>query len=205
MTDRREHWEQVYANRPLDQLSWSQPSAAPSLRLIEASGAGRATAFVDVGGGASPLTGELLDRGWRDLTVLDIAEPALAAARARMGPGAERVDWVAADVLAWRPGKRFALWHDRAVFHFLTEAAERAAYRATLEAGLAPGGWLIVAAFAPDGPERCSGLPVHRWSADALAQELGPGYALAESFGEEHHTPGGAVQRFTWTMFRKAA
>jgi SAM-dependent methyltransferase len=205
MTNRREHWEQIYATRPLDQLSWAQPVAAPSLRLIEASGVRADAPVVDVGGGASPLAADLVARGYSDLTVVDIAEPALAAARARLGAGADRVTWVVADVLAWRPTKRFALWHDRAVFHFLTRAEERARYRAALEAGLAPGGWLVIAAFAPDGPERCSGLPVHRWSPEALGQELGPGYRLAESFAEEHHTPGDAVQRFTWALFQKSA
>ena len=205
MTDRRAHWEQIYASRRPDAVSWFQAKAEPSLGLIGRTGAGPPSRLVDVGGGASPLAAGLVAQGWRAPTVLDIAEAALAAAREAAGPAAASVDWVAADVLDWRPAEPFDLWHDRAVFHFLTEADDRARYRATLAAALRPDGWLILAAFAPDGPEICSGLPVQRWSAAGLEAELGEGYALRHTLDETHTTPWGAGQKFTWTLFQRLA
>lgn len=205
MDDRRSHWETVYAARPVDRLSWFQPIAAASLELIAATGAGPAARLVDVGGGASPLAGELLERGWAKVTVLDIASSALQSARTALGDGAGRIDWCVADVLDWRPAEPFDIWHDRAVFHFLTEPSDRARYRRTLAGALRPGGWLILGAFGPKGPDRCSGLPVRRWSADALAREFAPGFVLKQSFDEAHQTPGGVTQAFTWALFRRTS
>lgn len=203
MEDREGHWRSVYRSKPADAASWFQPHAETSLALIEATGAGPDTPLVDVGGGASPLAGDLIARGWTDLTVLDIAGSGLDLARAALGDRAEAVTWIVADVTAWRPERPFGLWHDRAVFHFLTEPDQRAQYRQALDAGLAPGGWLVMGAFGPQGPERCSGLPVRRWSADELAEELGPAFALRRASEELHRTPGGAAQSFTWTLFER--
>jgi trans-aconitate methyltransferase len=201
--DRKAHWESVYATKAPDQVSWFQRSAEASLAMIRASGIAKHGAIIDIGGGASVLVDELLNAGFDDVTVLDIAQGALSASEARLGARAKQVQWIVADILSWTPPRRFALWHDRAVFHFLTAAEDRAAYRAVLERALEPGGHLVLAAFAPDGPERCSGLPVHRWSAEALADELGAEFRLLASCHEAHLTPGGATQNFLWCRFRR--
>lgn len=200
----RQHWEDVYRKRSPSEVSWTQASLDPSLRRIAAAGLAADAAIIDVGGGFSPLAGELAAMGFTDITVLDLAQAALDAMAAGLGGRSANVRLVQADVTAWRPDRAFALWHDRAVFHFLTDPDDRARYRAGLEAGLKPGGRLVMATFAPDGPERCSGLPVQRWSAEALAAELGQGFELIESEREAHHTPWGAVQPFIWTSFRRA-
>jgi SAM-dependent methyltransferase len=205
MPDRQSHWENVYAGKPSDAVSWFQTHAAPSLRLIDETRAAPAARLVDVGGGASPLAGDLVARGWTALTVLDIAASALEVARAALGTAAAGVEWVAADVLDWRPAAAFDLWHDRAVFHFLTEPEQRARYRETLDAALKRGGWLIMGVFAPGGPEACSGLPVQRWSAEELAEEFGPDFVLKHTFEEMHQTPWGAGQLFTWALFERLA
>lgn len=200
-----DHWERVYSAKAADAVSWYQPTPASSLNVLERHGVPASAALIDVGGGASSLVDHLLDRGWTDLAVLDLADSALAVSRDRLGPRAGQVEWLVADITRWRPGRRFDVWHDRAVFHFLTEAADREAYRSALLTGLNPGGWLIMATFAPDGPERCSGLPVRRYDAAGLAAELGPGFDLAETWREVHVTPGGAEQKFNWAVFRKSA
>jgi trans-aconitate methyltransferase len=171
--------------------------------MIRASGIARNEPIIDIGAGASVLVDELLNAGFEDVSVLDISERALAIGKSRLGTRAARVQGIALDVLSWEPSRCYGLWHDRAVFHFLTEAADRAAYRAGLEKALQPGGALIMAGFAPDGPERCSGLPVQRWSPDALAAELGADFQLIEHRREEHHTPGGARQNFIWCRFTR--
>lgn len=197
----RQHWETVYREKPEDTVSWFQAHPSVSLELIHAHAA-PGGALIDVGGGASRLVDHLLAEGYSDLTVLDIAETALDHARARLGAAAaSRVEWLVADVTAWRPARRYGLWHDRAVFHFLTEPAQRDAYREALAAGLAPGAYAIIASFGPDGPERCSGLLVRRYSPDSLAAELGPRFQLLESRVEEHLTPAGRVQRFQYSVF----
>jgi trans-aconitate methyltransferase len=201
--DRKAHWDAVYATKSADQVSWFRRSAESSLRMIRASGIVMADGIIDIGGGASVLADELLDAGFHDLTVLDIAEPALAASKARLGARASELHWIVADILSWTPQRSFALWHDRAVFHFLTGERARAIYRSALEKALGPGGHLVLATFAPDGPERCSGLDVHRWSPEALAAELGADFRLMESTNEAHVTPGGATQHFIWCRFRR--
>ena len=200
----REHWEQVYGERSPDEVSWYQPHVAMSLALIEATGLGAEAAVIDVGGGASTLVDDLLARGFSDLTVLDLSQTALDAARERLGEAGQVVHWLQRDITAENlDADRYDLWHDRAVFHFLTEAADRAAYRANLERALKPGGQLIMATFAEDGPEQCSGLPVCRYSPDALAAELGPAFELLEHRRELHHTPGGKEQAFKYCRFRR--
>lgn len=160
---RRSHWETVYGEKRVDGVSWFEAKPARSLALIDSLDVALDDAIIDVGGGASLLVDELLRRGFRDLSVLDIAINPLAVARARLGTRAAEVSWLVEDVTLWQPPRdRYALWHDRAVFHFLIEAADRQAYMRAVTRGLRPGGHLILATFAPSGPERCSGLPVQR-------------------------------------------
>ena len=200
---KREHWDEVYRTKAVDSVSWYQPTPEPSLRALDELQLPAGTSLIDVGGGASSLADRLIERGWSDLTVLDIAAPALDVAKARLGDEAIRVAWVVADVTEWRPGRHYDVWHDRAVFHFLTEPEQRFAYRRALEAGTAPGSVMIIATFAPDGPERCSGLPVQRYDATALAAEFSPAFTLERDLREEHTTPGGGRQSFQWCVFRR--
>jgi hypothetical protein len=194
------HWSDVYRTRAVDEVSWYQAVPTVSLELIAEAGVTDESAIIDIGGGASTLAGNLHGRGYRDLTVLDVSGAALAAARDHLGDRAGEVRWIEADLLQWRPDRVYALWHDRAVFHFLTGPAERERYRATLRAALAL--TVVVGTFAADGPDRCSGLPTSRYDADQLAAEF-PGYALLTSRREEHHTPGGVLQPFTWALLRR--
>ena len=199
--DRKQHWEQVYRQKSDETLSWFQPRPEISLDLIHAVGLRKTEALIDVGGGASRLVDQLLAEGYTDLTVLDIAQQALITARTRLGNSASQVHWIAADLTAWQPGRSYRLWHDRAVFHFLTDPAERAAYRKNLEAALAPGGTAIIASFALEGPERCSGLPVQRYSPQILAAELGSGFRLLQHRHDAHHTPADRIQQFQYSVF----
>jgi hypothetical protein len=203
MTSRQAHWNEVYATKAADKVSWFQARAEMSMRLIEAAGASEESAIIDIGGGMSVLIDQLVDAGFGDVTVLDISERALRLTKDRLGSRAGEVHWIVSDVLAWTPARNYGVWHDRAVFHFLIDESERSAYRAVLTKGLCKSATLILGAFADDGPERCSGLPVHRWSADALARELGPDFRLIESLREDHRTPWGAVQPFTWARFER--
>lgn len=197
------HWADVYRTKLPDSVSWYQPSPRPSLEALDRLHIPSTAALIDIGGGASTLVDELLQRGWVDLTVLDIAAPALDVAKARLGPDAAKVHWEVADIERWEPMRRFDVWHDRAVFHFLTEEAQRAGYRWAMGQGIAPGGVAIIATFALDGPERCSGLPVQRYDAAALAKAIGPDFSLVEDWPEIHVTPAGNRQSFTWCVFRR--
>lgn len=199
------HWQSVYTGRAADAVSWYQADPARSLALIRASGMGADDPVIDVGGGASLLVDRLLDLGFRDVTVLDLAASALDAVRARLGERAAQVQFLCADVTAFRPDRAYALWHDRAAFHFLTEPAQRAAYVRALGAALRPGGTAIIATFGPRGPEQCSGLPVVRYDARLLARELGGEYRLGESVLEDHVTPAGKIQQFLFCRFRRSA
>jgi len=200
--DHKQHWDEVYAQKAEDAVSWFQPRPETSLALIASAGLTQTDALIDVGGGASRLVDALLSEGFTDVTVLDIAAAALEKSRTRLGKDADRVRWIAADVTRWTPERRYRLWHDRAVFHFLTTPAERLAYRRALEAALEPGGTAIIASFALDGPERCSGLPVQRYAPETLAAELGPAFRLKGFRREEHRTPAGKIQRFQYSLFR---
>ena len=199
-TSAKVHWEQVYSSKDPTEVSWYQEHAASSLTQIQRSGLPRQGAIIDVGGGASTLVDDLLERGFVDLSVLDVAGTALAAARARQGPRATQVRWIEGDVLTAELPP-VDLWHDRAVLHFLTDPQDRSHYVHQLESSLRPAGHVILATFAPDGPQRCSGLPVMRYSADDLADLLGPRFELVETEREEHRTPLGTVQAFTYTRF----
>lgn len=199
--DRKQHWEDVYRQKPEDTVSWFQPYPEISLILIHKAGIGKDEPIIDVGSGASRLVDALLAEGFSDVTVLDIAEAALQKTRDRLGNTAEQAHWLAADITQWHPQRKYRLWHDRAVFHFLNESADRAAYRRVLESALVPGGTALIASFALDGPERCSGLPVQRYSQDTLAAELGPSFHLVDRRDEDHTTPTGKLQRFQYSVF----
>jgi SAM-dependent methyltransferase len=200
-TDRLTHWQNVYATKSEKEVSWFQEDPAPSLDLIAATGISGEAAIIDVGGGASRLVDSLLDQGFRRLTILDLSANALAEAKKRLGRRAEGIEWITADVTSWEPSATYDLWHDRAAFHFLTEPADRDAYVVRLAKALRPGGHAIIATFAPDGPERCSGLPIVRYGPDDLAQTLGRGFHLVESRRHDHVTPGGNTQRFQFSRF----
>jgi SAM-dependent methyltransferase len=203
-TGRREHWERVYHDRQPTELSWYQTDPAISVALLEAAGLGPDDPVLDVGAGASPLVERLLARGFTDLTVLDIAEAALVLLRSRLGADAERVAWIRADVTQFSPPRRYALWHDRAVFHFMTEPADRQAYVEVLAKALRPGGYVIIATFAADGPPRCSGLDVVRYDVEALSGELGTGFRLLRVEQEQHETPSHRLQHFQYCLFQAA-
>jgi 2-polyprenyl-3-methyl-5-hydroxy-6-metoxy-1,4-benzoquinol methylase len=201
----KEHWDQVYASKPADAVSWYQAHAEHSLRLIHATGVPRTGSIIDVGGGASTLVDDLLDEGYADVTVLDLSAAALAAAQRRLGERGAAVRWVEANITAaWLPIHAYDIWHDRAVFHFLTDAAARQAYVDAVLRAVKPGGHVIVATFDEDGPTQCSGLPVMRYSADALHAEFGVPFTLLAHEKEEHHTPFGTVQKFVYCYCRTA-
>ena len=203
MTDRREHWDRVYSTRAPDEVSWFQPIPDRSLRLIHAAAPVKTTPIIDIGGGVSTLTGELLRSGYTDLTVLDISSEALERARKALGAASATVTWSTADITHWQPPRQWMVWHDRAVFHFLTECAQQDAYIGALHAATAVGATVIVSTFALDGPERCSGLPVQRYSPATLAERLGPSFVLVDQDMEAHITPAGAAQRFSYAVFRR--
>lgn len=202
-TSQQDHWTRVYEEKAPSAVSWYQAEPAPSLRALDRFGAGPSSSLIDVGGGASNLVDALLAQGWRDVTVLDIAAPALEAAKARLGPSADQVHWEVADITEWQTSRKYDVWHDRAVFHFLTEPEQREAYRRALETGVTKGGLVILATFALDGPEKCSGLPVQRYDPSSLAAELGSTFQLLEGWRDEHVTPWGSTQSFNWCAFRR--
>ncbi len=206
MTTTQAHWEQVYGSKASDTVSWFQAEPSPSLAMIAQAGVNPDAAVIDVGAGASALVDHLLDSGFRHVSVLDVSSQALAETKARLGERAALVDWLVEDITAWRPpAAAFDLWHDRAVFHFLIDAADRQVYLRALERALRPGGHVILATFALDGPERCSGLPVQRYSPQMLEAVLGPHFELIDARPETHRTPGGASQNFVWCLFRRTA
>jgi SAM-dependent methyltransferase len=201
--DRHDHWQKVYTSKGENEVSWFQESPAPSLELIERVSANPASDVIDIGGGASRLVDALIERGFSAVTVLDLSEAALATAKARLGARAKRVQWVAGDVTIWEPRQSYDIWHDRAAFHFLTEARDRAAYQSRLRQAVRPGGHAIIATFALDGPERCSGLPVMRYDAASLAEMLGEDFVLVEARGHRHTTPWRSMQQFQFSIFRR--
>ena len=199
----RQHWDEVFARKPDDSVSWFQAEPAISLALVDRAALSVDAKIIDVGAGASRLVDALLARGFRDLTVLDISAEGLAHAKARLGDRAADVTWIVSDVTAFEPPASYALWHDRAVFHFLGAADARAAYTRVLERAVAPGGQAIVGTFALDGPDRCSDLPVTRYDADGLVRALGPAFTLVETVRHEHVTPSGRVQPFTFVRMER--
>lgn len=198
------HWENVYATKDSSEVSWFEKSPKLSLELIAAAYDGRG-GVIDIGGGASRLAGALVDAGYAPVAVLDLSANALAVAAASLGDKAEAVEWVVADVTDWHPAARYDVWHDRAAFHFLTDSAQQQAYAQALRAALNPGGIAIICTFAPDGPERCSGLPVARHDAASIAAVLGDGFDLVSEQRHEHVTPSGSIQKFQFSTFRRKA
>lgn len=203
MSDRTTHWQNVYATKSETEVSWFQDRPAISLEMIRAASPDRAAAIIDIGGGASRLVDALLQGGYRNLAVLDLSANALDIAKKRIGATASTVDWIVADATTWRPAKTWDVWHDRAAFHFLTDPRDRAAYVERLRSAVAPGGHVIIATFAPGGPEKCSGLPVQRHDSASLSAELGPEFELVETRGETHHTPWHSTQAFQFSRFRR--
>ncbi len=200
----REHWEKVYTTKATDAVSWFQPHADISIDMITATGMGKDAAIIDVGGGASTLVDDLANAGYSDLTVLDLSSAALETARKRLGTFADRISWLNADITQVElPAQSFDIWHDRAVFHFLTDSADRAAYVRTVLHSVKPGGHVIVATFAEDGPLQCSGLPVMRYRPGELHDQFGDAFVLMKHQKETHHTPFGTEQQFIYCYCRK--
>lgn len=197
-----DHWNHVYTTKESTAVSWFQQTPDSSLKLLETAGLTGDPSLIDVGGGDARLVDALLDRGMDRVTVLDISAAAIARARARLGTRAGRVNWIVADVTTDWTSPPVDLWHDRAVFHFLVDAADRARYVANLRRTLKPGGHAVIATFAPDGPTKCSGLPVMRYSPESLKSEVGPGFELVQAFVQPHETPMGTTQSFVYTLFR---
>jgi len=199
-----QHWQAVYTDKSAAEVSWYRPHLDRSLALIDALALARDACVVDAGGGASTLVDDLLSRGFTAPTVIDLAPAALAVSQARLGERAAQVRWVVGDVTtALVPASSVDLWHDRAVFHFLTDEARRAAYVARVTEAVRPGGHVLIATFALDGPERCSGLTVQRYDADGIARTLGPAFEKAAEAREVHETPKGGRQAFTYCVCRR--
>ena len=199
------HWDQVHERRAPDQVSWYQPHLERSLALIDQAHLPTDAAIIDVGGGTSTLVDDLLDRGYSRLTVLDISSKAVATARRRLGARAGEVSWLTADITRIElPLHEFDFWHDRAVFHFLRDEQSRIRYVAAVRHALKPGGYVVVATFGPEGPERCSGLEVMRYSAEGIHAQFGGLFRKLASFTEIHQTPGGAEQEFVYCFCKMA-
>lgn len=197
------HWETVYLNKAVEEVSWYRPHLEVSLRLIADSAPSASSAIIDVGGGEATLVDDLVAQGYSDVTVLDISPAAIDVAKSRLGMSAAAVHWITGDITAVElEPARYDVWHDRAVFHFLTSAGDRAAYVRQIARSVRPGGHVIVAAFGPDGPDKCSGLDVVRYDAEHLHGEFGPKFRLLDSVRELHETPWGTHQQFMYCLCR---
>ncbi len=199
----RAHWDGVYQTKAVDEVSWYRPHLEVSLKLIERATSNSGDAIVDVGGGEATLVDDLVARGYGDVTVLDISPAAIEVAKRRLGSSAASVHWIIGDITAVElEAARYDVWHDRAVFHFLTSADDRAAYVRQVTRSVKLGGHVIVATFGPDGPEKCSGLEVVRYDPENLHGEFGPRFRLLDSVTELHETPWGAAQQFMYCLCR---
>lgn len=202
--NRKEHWERIYETKAPEEVSWFQERPTVTLKMLELAGATPQSSVIDIGGGASRLADYLVTHGYEHLTVLDVSRAALAHAQKRLGSARDRVRWIVGDALEARLPARYDIWHDRAVFHFLTDAADRRRYSDRLYEALEPEGHAIIATFAEDGPDRCSGLPCVRYSPHTLEAELGLSrFRLVMSMPEAHVTPRGIEQRFQYSLLRK--
>jgi len=202
-TTRQELWNSAYEDKGTTGVSWYQSTPTRSLAIVESLGVKPNAGIIDIGGGASPLAASLLERGFTDLTVLDVSDRALKLSQEHLGAHASEVTWLHEDLLSWTPSRTFDVWHDRAVFHFLVDPADQQRYVEILLNGLAPDGIAVLGTFALDGPPQCSGLPVAHYDAATLGAVLGTRFVLLDEQREEHHTPTGAIQPFTWTTFRR--
>ena len=200
---RKTHWEHVYETKEPTDVSWFQPVPEQSLQLIRATGIAATDPVIDAGGGASTLVDNLVADGFSDVTVLDISAAALERSRVRLGNVADSVKWIVSDVTEFEPDRRYALWHDRAVFHFLTEAADRDSYVEVVRRTLRDDGHLVIATFGPEGPLRCSGLDIRRYDVEDLQQYFGTHFELRQHEIEDHRTPGGAVQQFLYSWWQR--
>jgi SAM-dependent methyltransferase len=203
MSEREDHWNAVYGARAEAALTWFEDAPEMSIDLIRSAGVTADARVIDVGGGASRLVDALLDDGFSQITVLDLSAQALRVSQERLGKRAGRVHWVAGDITLWLPDGAYDLWHDRAVFHFLTDPEDRAAYLRALRQALRPGGVAVIGTFALDGPETCSGLPVVRYAPETLAQVFGDGFEPVSSRAHRHRTPMGRTQSFVFCTFRR--
>jgi 2-polyprenyl-3-methyl-5-hydroxy-6-metoxy-1,4-benzoquinol methylase len=201
--DRGEHWDRVYTDKADTALTWFQPEPSLSLALLDALHIEPGASVVDVGAGASRLVDALLDRGFDDITLLDVAGSALEVTRRRLGPRGTQIQWIAADVLAWHPDRQFDVWHDRAAFHFFVDPIDRTRYVDVVKAAVSVGGHVLIATFAPDGPEHCSGLPTARYDTESLSAVFDDSFVVADTRREEHRSPAGTMQPFTWTAFTR--
>ncbi|HEX6259077.1 MAG TPA: class I SAM-dependent methyltransferase [Woeseiaceae bacterium] len=201
VSSRNDHWDRVYSGKGHQSVSWFQESPDLSLAMIRRAASPPAS-VIDVGGGASHLADRLLDAGYR-VGVLDISEEPLRIVQARLGARQAEVEWIATDVCTFRSAKAWDVWHDRAVFHFLVTTQDRAAYIEAVSAATRQGSAIVIATFGPQGPDRCSGLPIARYSPEQLAEEFGSSYELEEAQWENHQTPSGATQQFVYCRFRR--
>ena len=204
MADKKNHWETVYETKPVDSVSWYTPRLSKSIDIIMKSSHGaKDRAIIDVGSGASNLVDDLLLAGFTDITMLDISERAIAETKQRLRDKAALVSWIIDDITKVSlPAQRFDIWHDRAVFHFLTSPEDRVAYVSRVAASVRPGGHVIVATFGPEGPEKCSGLEVVRYDSESLHDQFGSKFRLVEHSAELHKTPFGTTQHFVYCLCR---
>jgi SAM-dependent methyltransferase len=198
-----DHWEKVYQTKDESALSWFQERPAPSLGLILEFNRNCAAGIIDIGAGSSRLADTLAHGGFSDITLLDVSNTALAMTMKRLGENSNNVRCIIDDVTSWAPQRKWQVWHDRAVFHFLTKKHEQDAYIDVLVRATKPGSIVIFGTFAPDGPEKCSGLPVQRYSGEGLKKRLGPGFDLLKTTSYIHSTPNDAEQKFTYVVFRR--
>lgn len=205
MGDQRDHWEQVYIAKAETAVSWYQPHSTRSLELIGEALADRRTSVIDVGGGASTLVDDLVAEGFSDLAVLDISDAALARSKTRLAEQAAHIEWIVADITKWKPSRTWGLWHDRAVFHFLTTKEQQDAYIGALRQATDEGAAAIIATFSPDGPEKCSGLTVQRYSPEEIADRVGEEFKLVAKSYETHITPWKSEQRFSYAVLKRRA
>ncbi len=201
--DKKSHWENIYKTKNPKKVSWFKTHLSESLRLIRQTGIQKGAPIIDVGGGASTLVDDLLMDGFTNITVLDVSSQSLGVSKKRLGREAQKIQWIAADITqAVLPQNHYALWHDRAVFHFLTKVQDRERYKETLTTSLKPGGFVVISTFSLKGPLTCSGLDVARYSSETLSNELGPHFKLLDSLDEDHKTPFKTVQNFTYCLFQ---
>ena len=201
--ERKNHWEGVYSDKNSTEVSWYQEVPDKSLALVVSTGTSQKDAILDVGGGASTLVDHLLDAGYVDITVLDLASKAFDQSRQRLGERASAPSWVVSDITRFEPQRKYQLWHDRAVLHFLTDPADRRRYMSVLELALDPGGHVVIAAFGPEGPLKCSGLEIRRYTIEMLAELLGPEFELQSHELDNHQTPMGATQQFLYSCWTR--
>jgi SAM-dependent methyltransferase len=202
--DTRIFWQGIYESKPADSVSWYRPHLDASLELLHLAGISVQSRIIDIGGGASTLVDDLLDRGLTDVTVMDLSAKALAIAQSRIGERGRNVTWLVGDVLQLEPpAHKYDFWHDRAVFHFLTDPADAGNYAQQASRAVKVGGYAVIGGFAPDGPERCSGLPVARRSAQDIARVLEPHFSLQATRAERHVTPAGNVQSFAYALLKR--